>query len=142
MAGVESETRRHGIRRIRVERAQVDLGPYLDRREMYLDYIDACAGLTDDERRRFQQEYPETSKAVEGIVTRARNDGMRRGRVEGMRAVLERQMRRRFGPLADEVAAKLDQASADELETWAENVLDADTPHGVFDPVRSAGNGP
>ena len=148
MAGVKSEDRDDGMRQgrvgdFRLRRVEVDpvvLGPYSDRREMYLDYIDACAGLTDDERRRFQQEYPETSKAVEGIVTKARNDGMRRGRaegiqqgrVEGARAMLDRLLRRRFGPLPPEAAERLRRAPEADLETWADNVLDAGTLDDVF----------
>ena len=54
------------------------------------------------------------------------------GRVDGERAVLERLLRRRFGPLSPEVAARMEEASAADLETWTEKVLDADTPEEVF----------
>ena len=57
--------------------------------------------------------------------------GVRQGRVEGERAVLERLLRRRFGLLSPGVAERLSQASADDLETWADNVLD-----DVFDSRR------
>ena len=59
--------------------------------------------------------------------------GMKQGRVEGERALLERQLRRRFGFLSPEVDARLGKASAADLETWAENVLDAPTLDDVFD---------
>ena len=59
--------------------------------------------------------------------------GMQQGRVEGERAVLERQLRQRFGLLAPEVAKRLSQASARDLEAWAESVLDAETLNDVFD---------
>ena len=80
-----------------------------------------------------------------GVISRAREEGMQRGmeqgmrrgmkqgRVEGERALLERQLRRRFGFLSPEVAERLEQASAADLETWAENVLDAPTLDDVFD---------
>ena len=80
-----------------------------------------------------------------GVIERARDEGMRQGmrqgmqqgmrqgRVEGERAVLERLLRRRFGLLPPEVAERLSQASAADLETWAENVLDAETIDDVFD---------
>ena len=79
-----------------------------------------------------------------GVIARARDEGMqqgmqqgmRQGRVEGERAVLERQLRRRFGFLSPEVAERLDQASAADLETWAENVLDAQTLDDVFESSR------
>ena len=83
-----------------------------------------------------------------GVISRAREEGMQRGmqqgmeqgmqqgRVEGERAVLERILRRRFGLLSPEVAERLGQASAVDLETWAENVLDAPTLDDVFNSSR------
>ncbi len=72
-----------------------------------------------------------------GVIQRARDEGMqqgmRQGRVEGERAVLERLLRRRFGLLSPEIAERLRLASAADLETWAENVLDTQTLDDVFD---------
>ncbi|MDE0003081.1 MAG: DUF4351 domain-containing protein, partial [Rhodospirillaceae bacterium] len=119
-----------------------------DKRAKYMEFIDFYAGLTDNEYRRYRQQYPEDSSTMAGIISRAREEGMqqgieqgmqqgmRRGRVEGERALLERQLRRRFGRLAPEVAARLGQASADDLETWADKVLDAPTIDDVFDSGR------
>ncbi len=79
-----------------------------------------------------------------GVIERARVEGMQQGmqqgmqrgmqqgRVEGERAVLERLLHRRFGILSPETAQRLDQASAADLEAWAENLLDADTLEDVF----------
>ena len=58
---------------------------------------------------------------------------MQQGRVEGERVVLQRLRRRRFGVLTPEMADRLGRASTAELETWAENVLDAETLDDVFD---------
>ena len=66
-------------------------------------------------------------------VQQGRQQGMRQGRIEGERMVLERLLRRRFGPLAPEVADRLNRATAADLETWADNVLDAETLDEVFD---------
>ena len=111
-----------------------------DKRAKYIEFIDIYAGLTDNEYRRYQRQYPEESSTMAGIIARARDEGMqqgmRQGRVEGERAVLERLLRRRFGLLAPEVAERLGQASAADLETWAENVLDAPTLDDVFDSSR------
>ena len=76
-----------------------------------------------------------------GVISRAREEGMQRGmqqgmdqgRVEGERMLLERQLRRRFGLLSPEVTERLGQASVADLETWADNVLDAPTLDDVFD---------
>ena len=115
------------------------------KRAKYFEFIDIYAGLTDNEFRRYQRQYPEESTTMAGVIERARDEGMRQGmrqgmqqgmrqgRVEGERAVLERLLRRRFGLLPPEVAERLSQASAADLETWAENVLDAETIDDVFD---------
>ncbi|MDE0364873.1 MAG: DUF4351 domain-containing protein [Gammaproteobacteria bacterium] len=69
-------------------------------------------------------------------IEQGMQQGMRRGRVEGERALLERLLLRRFGFLAPEIAARLGQASADDLETWADKVLDAPTIDDVFESGR------
>ncbi len=121
-----------------------------DKRAKYLEFIDIYAGLTDNEFRLYEQRYPEESNTMAGVIQRARDEGMRQGRVEGVRqgrvegeqqglvqgerTVLERQLRRRFGLLPTHVAERLRHASTAELETWAENVLDAETLDQVFEP--------
>ena len=110
------------------------------------DYLkDIYAGLTDNEFRRYQQRYPEESSSMAGVIQRARDEGIRQGLDEGIRQgrdegirqgraeVLAWQLRRRFGLLPPDIVARLHKASAAELETWAENVLDAETLDEVFD---------
>ena len=112
-----------------------------DRRAKYIEFIDIYAGLTDNEYRRYRQQCREDSSTMAGIISRAREEGMQQGiergmqqgRVEGERAVLERLLQRRFGLLSPEVAARLRQASGEDLETWAENVLEAPTLDDVFE---------
>ncbi len=71
-----------------------------------------------------------------GVIQRAREEalqrGMQQGRVDGERAVLERQLRRRFGHLPPGAAQRLDLASQADLESWADNVLDAGSLDEVF----------
>ena len=143
-------------RRVEVYAAAVsgllELEPDPDKRAKYLEFIDMYAALTDNEYRRYRRRHPEESNTVAGVIQRARDEGMERGmeqgiergmergrvegmergRVEGERAVLERQLRRRFGVLPSAAASRLDRASAADLETWAENVLDAETLDDVF----------
>ncbi len=107
-----------------------------DRRAKYIEFIDIYAGLTDNEYRRYQQQYREDNSTMAGIISRAREEGMQKGRVEGERALLERLLRRRFGLLSPEVASRLGEASVADLETWAENVLEAPTLDDVFDSNR------
>ena len=111
-----------------------------DKRAKYIEFIDIYAGLTDNEFRRYRRQYREDSSTMAGVISRAREEGMQQGmqqgRVEGERAVLERLLRRRFGLLSPEVAERLVQASVADLESWAENVLDAPTLDDVFDSSR------
>ncbi len=138
-------------------RGLLALEPDGDKRAKYADFIDIYAGLTENERRRYRRQYPEEGATMAGIVQRARDEGMRQGRDEGMRqgrdegmrqgrdegmrqgrvegerVVLQRLRRRRFGILSPAIVDRLGQASTAELETWAENVLDAETLDQVFD---------
>ena len=110
------------------------------KREKYLDFIDIYAGLTDNEMRRYRREHPEEGSIVTGFIQRARAEGIEQGieqgieegRAEGGRAVLERQLRKRFGQLSPGTAERLRQAPEAELATWADNVLDAATLDEVF----------
>ena len=113
-----------------------------EKRAKYMEFIDTYAGLDEDEYRRYERDYAEESKAMAGMIQRARDEGrheglergVRQGRVQGERAVLERLLRRRFGLLPAGVAERLRRASAGEIEAWADNVLDADTLDDVFHP--------
>lgn len=55
-----------------------------------------------------------------------------RGRQEGLRTVLTRLLRRRFGELPAHVLAQIEAADANRLELWADRVLDADSLAEVF----------
>ena len=103
-----------------------------DKRAKYMEFIDTYAGLDEDEHRRFERDYAEESRAMAGMIQRARDEGRHEGRHEGRQAVLERLLRRRFGLLPPGVAERLRRASAGEIEAWADNVLDADTLDDVF----------
>jgi hypothetical protein len=48
-----------------------------------------------------------------------------KGEVQGQRRVLQRQLAKRFGPLSEQVRARLDALSAERLEELALAVLDA-----------------
>ena len=112
----------------------------------YVQFIDIYAALTENEQESYRRRYPEESKTMAGMIQRARDEGMRlgmrqgrvegirEGRVDGERTVLERQLRRRFGPLSPPVADRLRKAPAADLEAWAESLLDADTLDDVFHP--------
>ena len=121
-------------------RGLLALEPDPHRRAKYLEFIDIYAGLNDNEFRRYRRQHPEDGSTMTGFFQRARDEGVRQGmqqgRVEGERAILERLLRRRFGPLPAEVAERMGRASVDDLETWTDNVLDADALDDVFDSNR------
>jgi predicted transposase/invertase (TIGR01784 family) len=54
-----------------------------------------------------------------------REEGREKGRAEGEASVLARLLARRFGPLPEWALARLHQADAAQLETWADAVLEA-----------------
>ena len=58
--------------------------------------------------------------------------GLERGRQRGGAAVLARQLNRRFAPLSPAVTERLAQASPEQLESWAERILDATSIDDVF----------
>ena len=58
--------------------------------------------------------------------------GLMKGRAEGEAYALRRLLQKRFGPLSDDVLARLQTASIDELELWLDRALDADSLAGVF----------
>ncbi len=104
------------------------LEPDRDKQAKYVDFIDIYARLTDNQLQQWQQQYPEESTTMTGFAQRYRDEG----RVEGERRVLERQLQSRFGALSAENTERLTEASMEDLETWAENVLDAQTLDDVF----------
>jgi len=58
--------------------------------------------------------------------------GVAQGMTQGEQTLLLRQLHRRFGELPEATRQRLEQASTDELETWADRVLDAKTLAEVF----------
>ena len=108
------------------------------RRAKYMEFIDIYAALTDNERRSYGR-LSEEDSVVTGYFQQMRNEaieqGIEQGRVEGERAVLARQLRRRFGGLPPAAAERLRQAAETDLEVWADNVLDAETLDDVFRSV-------
>lgn len=59
-------------------------------------------------------------------------EGRKEGRRDGERAVLERQLTRRFGPMPESLQARLHDATTKQLERWADRVLDAVKIEDVF----------
>lgn len=58
--------------------------------------------------------------------------GIEKGRVEGSVGVLRRLLTLRFGALSAEVVERLGQATAEQVDQWAERVISAETLEDVF----------
>jgi hypothetical protein len=61
--------------------------------------------------------------------------GKAEGVAEGKAEMLLRQLRRRFGPLAPEVSARVAAADADQLDLWADRLMDGGDLNDVFGEV-------
>jgi hypothetical protein len=70
---------------------------------------------------------------IEKGLQQGMQQGMQQGKIEGEASILERQLTKRFGPLAEETRSRLASASLDQLDLWADRILDAPTLAAVFD---------
>ncbi|MFZ4625017.1 MAG: Rpn family recombination-promoting nuclease/putative transposase [Rhodoferax sp.] len=61
-----------------------------------------------------------------------KQQGLQQGLQQGEAKVLERQLTKRFGPLSQETSQRLHTATAEQLELWADRILDAATLATVF----------
>lgn len=71
----------------------------------------------------WKEQYRQSAR--QEALQEGRQEGRREGRQEGEFSLLSRQLTRRFGPLPEATVNRLKHASLDELELWADRVLDA-----------------
>lgn len=69
---------------------------------------------------------------IEKGIEQGMRQGMQQGIQQGETAVLERQLTRRFGPLSPETRNRLADATLEQIEHWADNILDAQSVEDVF----------
>lgn len=98
----------------------------------YLDFIDIYTDLDDNQMQEYQARYPQEKAKMAGLTERFMEKGRQEGMQKGEASVLIRLLTRRFGPLDSATEQRLQQASSDELECWADNILDARTLDEVF----------
>jgi flagellar biosynthesis/type III secretory pathway protein FliH len=126
----------------------LSLEPDPEKQLKYIDFIDIYSALDDNEMQEYATEYPQENKAMATLSERLREEGlkqgleqgmkqgmqqgMQQGRLEGEATLLKRQISRRFGALDDATEKRLEMATIEELERWAENVLDARELEDVF----------
>ncbi|QOR69716.1 Rpn family recombination-promoting nuclease/putative transposase [Ruania alkalisoli] len=70
--------------------------------------------------------------AQEAYMATTLEQGIALGRAEGQAATLARLLTQKFGPLTTEQTARIQGASIDQLETWTDRILTADTIEAVL----------
>ncbi|MEA3643990.1 MAG: DUF4351 domain-containing protein, partial [Lamprobacter sp.] len=70
--------------------------------------------------------------AIEQGVRQGLEQGLERGLIQGEATILRRLLARRFGPLPEWAEGRVQRASSEQLQAWADAVLDAETLDGVF----------
>ena len=112
------------------------LEPSVEKQLKYIDFVDIYSDLSTDERKAYQRRYPQEESKMAGLAERLRTEGMQQGMQQGMQKgelnVLLRLLTRRFGPLDSATKLRLQEASSEELERWADNILDAASLDEVF----------
>ena len=102
----------------------------------YLDFIDIYLPLDDNEQERYQRDYQQEAKTVatfsERYYEKGKEQGMQVGLQRGEFTLLKRLLGKRFGELDNALIQRLEQASTDELERWADRVLEANSLEEVF----------
>ena len=109
-----------------------EMEPDLDKQVKYLDFIDIYTALDNNELHEYQERYPQETSKMSGLRERWVSEGVEQGIEQGERSLLYRQLARRFGPLDRQTETRLKQASTEDLERWADNILDARTLEDVF----------
>jgi hypothetical protein len=71
-------------------------------------------------------------KGIAQGITQGRTEGRNEGRSEGRAETILRILQRRFGPLAEDLVARLRTGSPADLDRWTDRVLDARTLADVF----------
>ncbi len=84
----------------------------------------------------YKAQYPQEHQTMATLSERLRAEGMAKGVAVGVetgeRTLLVRMLKRRFGPLSADTVVRLNDASQQELETWADRILDATFLNEVF----------
>ena len=74
---------------------------------------------------------------IEKGIQQGMQQGMQQGRHQGMAQLLVRQLALRFGDVPASIRTKLEAATDDELESWADAVVSAPSLEAVFARVRN-----
>jgi hypothetical protein len=105
----------------------IRLEPDPEKKRKYIDFIDCYANLTDEEVMRYREQYLNGQGDIMGFAQLLRDEGRQEGRQEGQCHILLRLLTRRFGILPQWARRRLENATPEQLEIWADQLLDAET---------------
>lgn len=77
------------------------------------------------------------AETVQNWTQQWMQEGLQQGLLQGEANLLERLLVKRFGPLPQATRAQLASATKDQLECWAERMLDAPTLQAVFGDLQN-----
>jgi hypothetical protein len=117
------------------------LEPDPERQLKYADYIDIYGALDDNERQRYERDYPQETQVMTTYLQQVRQECLQEGRQEGRQEgeqrgearILLRLLRLKFGEIPEDVRRRIEAADADTLLAWSERILSAE---GIADIVR------
>ena len=100
-----------------------------------LAHLNALSGDEESRRLAFVRERAlrDEISELQGARQEGWEEGMQQGMQQGEARILEHQLIKRFGPLAEETCRCLAQAPPEQLEVWSERLLDAATLDAVFE---------
>ena len=110
-----------------------------EKQRKYTGFIDAYVQLSDEEQRRYEEDYLSRSANREvimgffgNLIERGHQSGLQEGRQEERRTLVCRLLEKRFGPLPAAIQQRLQNATPEELEHWAMRMLEVDSLNAVF----------
>ncbi|MEA3277390.1 MAG: hypothetical protein U9Q81_19335 [Pseudomonadota bacterium] len=117
-------------------RGLVSLESNPEKQLKYFDFIDIYADLDDNERARYEREYPEGAEIMGTFSERYIQQGMEQGEQLGVRKgeakVLLTLLQLKFGDVPESVRAPIDEADAETLLQWSTRVLTANSVDEVI----------
>jgi hypothetical protein len=121
-----------------VQEQAAQLGDVAGGRDLFdalVDYAYATSGLSVPAvQRQLAHRFrdPAMKKKFVSTAQQIRNEGRAEGKAEGKAATLLRQIARRFGAPAADVVSRLQTATTDDLDRWADRILDATSLTDLF----------
>ncbi|QLF94183.1 DUF4351 domain-containing protein [Pseudomonas sp. ABC1] len=100
----------------------------IEKRLKYIDFVDIYTSLDDNQRKIYQSRYPQEGNAMATLTERLLDEGAQ----QGSQAMLQKLLTLRFGPLDSTTLQRLRSAHGEELDHWAENLLEAQSLEEVF----------